>query len=136
MNKMENAYPENLLKIRAVITINYIPTQPESELFNEVQDALRILIESYAKRNNSEKDHEYYAFMTETFLTDFQKYDDDVFIWFIRELTASNVCIKYKDVPMFKSVVQHYGPILRSARCMNIKPHELEEYMFRRNLMQ
>lgn len=133
---MENTYPENILKVRAVLSINYIPAQPDSELFNEVQDAVRILIESYAKRNDSEKDYEYYTFMTETFLTDFQKHDDDVFIWFIRELTKSNVYFTYKDVPMFKSVVQHYGHILRHARRINIKPHDLEEYMFRRNLLQ
>lgn len=133
---MKNTIPrENVLNVMAVLN-NHTPVQLDvgSELHREVSDAIRILIECYAKRNDSRKAFEYYTIMMETFLTDYRKYSDDVFVWFIRELTNAEVCIRYVDVPMFKDIVTHYGPILREARSIKITPQELEEYVFMRNI--
>lgn len=133
---MENTIlRENVLNVMAVLS-DHTPVQMDvgSELHREVSDAIHILIECYAKRNDSRKAFEYYTIMMETFLTDYRKCSDDVFVWFIRELTKAEVGIRYVDVPMFKDIVAHYGPIIREARRLKITRQEIEEYVFMRNI--
>ena len=130
-----NISRENALNVVAVLN-NHIPVQIDSELHREVSDAIRILIECYAKRNDSRKAFEYYVIMMETFLSDYRKHSDDVLIWFVRELTKAEIAIRHVDVPMFKDIVREYGPILRTARSLKLTEQELDEYVFTRNITQ
>lgn len=108
---------EIIKNIRAVITGNTQIIEPTMK--TEIAVAAAIVIEAYAKRNDTRKDYDYYVSMVETFLQDYCNKNPWEFIWFIRLLTDNDVMIRYHDVPDFRQIVSTFGPLLRKARTIH-----------------
>lgn len=116
MNISMNYEDETILKVGAVLNgfTKMIPT----ELRTEISAAVQVLIEAYAKREDSRKDYDFYTSMVETYMFDYHRKSPEAFILFIRHVTNNNIFITYTDVPAFRDVVKMYGQLLRRARCI------------------
>ncbi|QXO12208.1 hypothetical protein pEaSNUABM44_00547 [Erwinia phage pEa_SNUABM_44] len=118
-------HSDSVLKVSAVL--NGFTKMIPQETITEMSAAVGVLIEANAKRNDSDKDYNYFTSMVETYLRDYHKITPEAFIWFIRNVTDNEILIRYADVPYFRDIVFMYGQLLRAARCVN--KEEVDSYI-------